>query len=90
MTDEDPLARAVREARTREDAGKRDPEPSLARRFAQVGVLGWIVVLPTLGGVLLGHAVDRWLGSGITAAAALTMLGAALGFWFGWRWMHGQ
>lgn len=91
MTDEEPpLARAVREARERAEAGRRDPEPSLAKRFGQVGVLGWIVVLPTLGGVVLGHYVDRWLNSGITASAALTMIGAGLGMWLGIRWMHGQ
>lgn len=91
MSGDDPLlARAVREARDRAEAGKRDPEPSLAKRFGQVGVLGWIVVLPTLGGVVLGHYIDRWLNSGITASAALTMLGAGLGMWLGIRWMHGQ
>lgn len=89
--DDDPkLVEAVREARDRAEAGKRDPEPTLARRFGQIGVLGWIIVGPTLAGVALGHWIDDALGSGITITAALTMLGAALGLWLAFRWMHAQ
>jgi len=89
--DDDPkLMKAVREAQDRAEAGRRDPEPSLARRFGQIGVLGWIIVGPTLAGVALGHWIDAALGSGITITAALTMLGAALGLWLALRWMHSQ
>lgn len=86
----DPLAGAVRRRSLRAEAGLRDPEPSLARRFGQIGVLGWVIVLPTLGGVLAGGWLDRLLGTGITLAAALTMAGAALGLWLALRWMHAQ
>ncbi|ACM04386.1 AtpZ/AtpI family protein [Cereibacter sphaeroides] len=86
----DPLAEAVRRSAVRAEAGRRDPEPSLARRFGQIGVLGWVIVLPTLGGVLAGGWLDRLLGTGITFAAALTMAGAALGLWLALRWMHAQ
>lgn len=85
-----PLAEAVRRSAVRAEAGRRDPEPSLARRFGQIGVLGWVIVLPTLGGVLAGGWLDRLLGTGITFAAALTMAGAALGLWLALRWMHAQ
>ncbi len=81
---------AARRAEARDRAGKADPEPSLARRFGQMGVLGWIIVLPSLAGALLGHWLDQWLGGGITLAAALLMLGAALGFWLSVRWMRDQ
>ncbi|MGP3698958.1 AtpZ/AtpI family protein [Rhodobacter sp. NSM] len=86
----DPLAGAVRRSAGRAEAGRHDPEPSLARRFGQIGVLGWVIVLPTLAGVWIGARIDGFLGSGITAAAALTMLGAALGLWLALRWMHDQ
>ncbi|WP_244908422.1 AtpZ/AtpI family protein [Cereibacter johrii] len=86
----DPLAGAVRRRSLRAEAGLRDPEPSLARRFGQIGVLGWVIVLPTLGGVLAGGWLDRLLGTGIALAAALTMAGAALGLWLALRWMHAQ
>ena len=88
--DDSKLASAARKSREREEAGARDPEPSLARRFGQIGVLGWLIVGPTLLGVFAGNWLDRLLGTGITLAAALTMLGAAIGLWFALRWMHEQ
>lgn len=84
------LADAARRTHDREEAGKSDPEPSLARRFGQIGVLGWVIVGPTMLGVILGNWLDRLLGTGITLAAALTMLGAGLGLWLAFRWMHQQ
>lgn len=86
----DRITDAARRASQRETGAAQDPEPSLGRRFAQIGVLGWIIVGPILLGVFLGGWLDRLLGSGITLAAALTMLGAALGLWLALRWMHDQ
>lgn len=81
---------AVRRAEERARAGAADPEPSLAKRFGQIGVLGWMIVLPILAGLWLGHRLDRWLGTGITLSAALLMAGAVLGLWLALRWMHEQ
>ncbi|MBC7136899.1 MAG: AtpZ/AtpI family protein [Oceanibaculum nanhaiense] len=86
----DRITEAARRASDRETRAAQDPEPSLGRRFAQIGVLGWIIVGPILLGVLLGGWLDRMLGSGITLAAALTVAGAALGLWLALRWMHEQ
>lgn len=86
----DRITEAARRASDRETKSAQDPEPSLGRRFAQIGVLGWIIVGPILLGVLLGGWLDRMLGSGITLAAALTLAGAALGLWLALRWMHEQ
>ena len=87
---DDPTEAAARRAEAREAAGRADPEPSLARRFGQIGVLGWLIVLPALGGLYLGGKLDHWLGSGITFAAALLFAGAGAGFWLGLRWMRVQ
>ncbi|MCP1335072.1 AtpZ/AtpI family protein [Futiania mangrovi] len=84
------LKDAARRSQGRAEAGERDPEPSLARRFGQIGVLGWIIVGPTLLGVLAGNWLDGLLGTGIAMAAALTMAGAALGLFLAFRWMHEQ
>ena len=71
IDDADPkLRRAVNEARSRVEAGQKDPEPPLARRFGQIGVLGWVIVGPTLAGLGLGHWIDGALNSGITVSAA--------------------
>ncbi|HZG30911.1 MAG TPA: AtpZ/AtpI family protein [Ensifer sp.] len=88
--EQDRVQKAAERAHARELVGSNDPEPSLARRFGQIGVLGWIIVLPTLGGLLIGHWLDRLFDSGITIAAALLMVGAATGLWLALRWMHEQ
>lgn len=87
---DDRMEDAARRAEDRARAGRADPEPSLARRFGQIGVLGWMIVGPMLLGLIAGHRLDRWLGTGITLAAALLMAGAALGLWLALRWMHDQ
>lgn len=81
---------AARRAAARARAGRDDPEPSLARRFGQIGVLGWMIVVPMLIGLAAGHWLDDRLGTGIMLAAALLMLGAALGLWLAIRWMREQ
>lgn len=91
MTEErDRTEDAARRADALSQAGKSDPEPSLAHRFAQIGVLGWIIVLPILGGLFLGNWLDNWLETGITMAAALLLVGAVLGFWMAVKWMQEQ
>lgn len=88
--EQDRTQEAARRASALQSAGKADPEPSLAHRFAQIGVLGWIIVLPILAGVFAGHWLDTWLGTGIAMAAALLMAGAVLGFWLAMRWIQEQ
>ncbi|HEY0180983.1 MAG TPA: AtpZ/AtpI family protein [Dokdonella sp.] len=81
---------AARRAAARAEAGRRDPEPSLARRLGQIGVLGWTIVVPVLLGLFAGRALDRLFGSGLLFAAALLFAGAAFGLWSAWRWMQRQ
>jgi len=81
---------AARRALRREEQARIDPEPSLGRRLGQIGVLGWAIVVPLLLGLLLGRWLDRLLGSGVMFSAAFLFLGAALGLWSAWRWMHRQ
>lgn len=91
MTQEaDGLMRAVRQWQERRRAARRDGEPSFARYLAQVGVLGWTIVVPTLLGVLLGRWIDRRLGSGIFWTGPCLLAGLTLGCWSAWRWMHRQ
>lgn len=84
----DPLADAARLAQARREQGAQTPEPSLASRLGQIGMLGWMIVLPALGGTAIGRVIDRKIGGGITVTAALLMLGVSFGFWTAWRWMH--
>lgn len=82
------MAEAARQAAERAQQGREDPEPSLGERLGQIGVLGWTVVVPMLLALFFGRWLDRKLDTGIFFSAPLLMLGAALGFWFAWRWMH--
>jgi ATP synthase protein I len=86
--DFDRLARAARRAVRRDAEGRADPEPSLGARLGQIGVLGWAIIVPTLLCLFLGRWIDRSFGTGIFFSAPLLMLGAAIGFWSAWRWMH--
>ena len=89
-SDPDRLRAAALRAQQRERAAQDDPETSVSRRLAQVGVLGWTIVVPMLLGLFLGRWLDRLLGTHAMFAAALLLLGAGLGLWSAWRWMHRQ
>jgi ATP synthase protein I len=86
----DGLLDSVRLRRAREWLRQREGEPSFGRQLARVGVLGWMIVVPTLAGTFLGRWIDRQLGTGIFWTAPLMLLGLALGCRTAWRWMHGQ
>lgn len=85
---DDRLAGAARQAAARAQMERADPEPSLGSRLGQIGVLGWMIVIPTLLGLVIGRWLDRLLATGIFFSAPLLMLGAGLGLWSAWRWMH--
>ncbi|WP_010189004.1 AtpZ/AtpI family protein [Sphingomonas sp. PAMC 26605] len=86
---EDPLIASVRLRGVRRARWLRDGEDSVARRLAQIGVLGWITVIPMLTGIFAGRWLDRTYHSGIFWTAPLLMLGAGLGCWSAWRWIKG-
>jgi ATP synthase protein I len=84
---EDPLLKVVRLHGERHRHWLRDGDPSVARRLAQIGVLGWIIVVPMLIGVFVGRWLDQNFHSGLFWTAPLLMLGAGLGCWSAWKWM---
>jgi ATP synthase protein I len=43
--------------------------------------LGWDLAVPIFAGVLLGHFLDRWLGTGYVFTLGLLMLGIATGYY---------
>jgi ATP synthase protein I len=86
----DELVSNVRLRDERRRKSQREGEPSVARRLAQIGVLGWIIVTPMLIGVFVGRWLDHVLNSGIFWTAPLLMLGLALGGWSAWKWMNAQ
>jgi len=47
--------------------------------MASLTSIGWLLAIPIAGGVLLGHYVDAWLGTGTRWTLALLGLGVVVG-----------
>lgn len=80
----------VTETRVRSERHRKsqaEGEPSVARRLAQIGVLGWMIVTPTLLGAFLGRWLDGKFGSAVFFTAPVLLLGLGLGCWSAWKWM---
>ncbi len=83
----DALLSGARRANARDVRHRAEKVPPVASRLAQIGVLGWMIVMPMLIGVFLGAWLDGRYHTGLFYTAPLLMLGTGLGCWFGWRWM---
>jgi ATP synthase protein I len=88
MSSGDDLRRAVRKERDQQEQHRREGERPLARNLALAGTIGWLIVLPALGGVLLGRWLDHKLGTGITLSAALLFVGLVWGSFLAWQRIH--
>jgi ATP synthase protein I len=86
--EEDPLFRGIQRSAERYRRWQREGDPSVAHRLAQIGVLGWIIVIPMLIGVFIGRWLDQKFHSGLFWTAPLLLLGAVLGCWSAWKWMQ--
>lgn len=86
----DGLLDKVRRHRRRRQRWLREGEPSVARFIGQIGVLGWIIVAPTLFGLFIGRWLDHRFESGVFWSAPLLLIGVVIGCWLAWRWMHAQ
>ncbi len=83
----DPLVTEVRRRGERHRRWMHDGEPSVAGRLGQIGVLGWIIVVPMLIGIFAGRWLDGKFNSGLFWTGPLLMLGLAIGCWSAWKWM---
>ncbi|MCR8723806.1 AtpZ/AtpI family protein [Frigidibacter sp. ROC022] len=88
--EDEPLVRETRLRRLRHELWLREGEMSVGRRLAQIGVLGWIIVAPTLAGLFLGRWIDNRFGSGIFWTGPGLVLGLCLGGWTAWKWMNAR
>ena len=84
------MQEAARVAAERARRSREDRELTIGTRLAQIGVLGWVIVAPILACGAIGRWLDSELKSGIFFTAPLIMIGAAVGMWAAWRWMHQQ
>lgn len=89
-TKENGMTTAVRKHRERRRSWLREGEPSMAQYVGQIGVLGWIIVVPTLIGLFIGRWLDHRFGTGIFWSAPLLGVGLIFGCWSAWKWMQRQ
>ena len=66
--EDDPLVTQARLRRDRRDRWLRAGDMSVGRRLAQIGVLGWIFVVPTLAGLFLGAGLTPTLPQAFSGA----------------------
>ena len=79
------LRKAVHLRDERSERWKKEGERSLWQNLSMVGALGWLIVTPTLLGVLLGRWLDSLFEEGIFFSGALIFLGIALGCYLAWQ-----
>ena len=85
--EQDSLVRGVRLHGERYQRSLREGTPSVARQLAMIGVLGWIIVIPMLIGLFVGHWLDHMFHLVAFFTAPLLLLGLVLGCRSAWKWM---
>jgi ATP synthase protein I len=81
----DPLQEAVTQREQREAEFRAEGDRAPWQNIALIGSLAWLVVVPILGGVLLGRWLDRLTGHLVLFSAVGIVLGAGFGFWMAWQ-----
>lgn len=67
---------------------EQDSQGSAWRGALTAATLGWDLVLPIFGGVLLGYLLDRWLGTGHIFTIGLLVLGIVVGYYNVFRFVQ--
>lgn len=85
--DQESLEEAARLRQERSERRGDEEDSSIWQHLSMIGALGWLFVIPTLGGVLAGHWLDNRFGTGITFTGALIFVGVICGGYLAWRKM---
>jgi len=81
----DELSRAVKLREARSRRWQEEGERPLWKNLSMIGALGWLIVTPTLLGVLLGRWLDGRFDTGVLFTGACIFLGISIGGWFAWH-----
>ncbi len=81
---------AVELREERRERWQREGERSLWQNISMIGALGWLIITPTLLGVLLGRWLDGRFESGIFYTGALIFVGVAIGGYLAWQRINEQ
>lgn len=86
--DRDRMLEVIQTSEDRRRKWQEEGERPLWKNLSMVGALGWLIVTPTLLGVLAGRWLDGRFDTGILFSGALTFAGACFGFWLAWQRMN--
>ena len=79
------MHRAVDLREKRREQWEQEGERPLWKNLSMIGALGWLIVVPTLIGVLLGRWLDKSFDTGILFSGALIFLGIIFGSYLVWQ-----
>ena len=84
------MRRAVELRESRSRRWDAEGERPLWKNLSMIGALGWLIVIPTLLGVLAGRWLDRTFDTGILFTGALIVVGVGLGGVLAWRRINSE
>ncbi|MCK5244350.1 MAG: AtpZ/AtpI family protein [Desulfobacteria bacterium] len=77
----------IRRKRKLYELCEKESEPNFWSGIAKLGIIGWLVILPTMLGAFSGRFLDRRFDKGIFWTLTLIMAGLAIGCYNAWRSM---
>ncbi len=84
---EDESLRNIASQVSRKQAERDNPAPSPLRGFGTFGMIGWSIVVPTVGGAFLGLWLDRIAPQNFSWTIALILGGVVMGAMIAWAWI---
>lgn len=84
---DDKSAKDIGQRAHRMKKARDDPGPSPLRGFGTFGMIGWSIVVPTVGGAALGRWLDRVAPQDFSWTIALLLGGVVLGGFIAWGWV---
>jgi ATP synthase protein I len=84
------MKRAVQLRESRSRRWAEEGERPLWKNLSMVGALGWLIVIPTLLGVLAGRWLDGVLGTGTLFTGALIFIGVVIGGVLAWQRINSE
>ena len=67
---------------------RREGDRSIWSSLGLFGMVGWSVMLPTIGGIALGRWIDHRWPSPYSWTLMLLFIGLVLGCWSAWYWIQ--
>lgn len=79
------MKRAIELREQRRARWQQEGERSVWQNLSMIGALGWLIVTPTLIGVLTGRWLDDRFATGTLFTGALIFVGICLGSYLAWQ-----